>query len=132
MDYGNDYIKMCEKADDIQKAWEAHCGDWLILDHHRRLVLLTSPNPELREDPLRMISVAFPQTFGYPFTDLKWREECIWLPRQDQLQTLSRLSWKAFDIECLKYDADTKEQAGIQVVMASNFNKKWQNDEWIA
>ena len=38
------------------------------------------------------------------------------LERQDQLQVLSGLSWQEFDKECLKYKADTKEQAGIQVV----------------
>ncbi|KKN03085.1 hypothetical protein LCGC14_1111120 [marine sediment metagenome] len=49
-------------------------------------------------------------TFQVEGNDLLW-----WLPRQDQLQILSGLSWKEFDKECLKYDAETKEQAGIQV-----------------
>ena len=41
----------------------------------------------------------------------------VQLERQDQLQILSGLGWKEFDKECLKYDAETKEQAGIQVVI---------------
>lgn len=43
--------------------------------------------------------------------------DTVWLPRQDQLQLLSGLTWQEFDKECLKYDAETKEQAGIQVVI---------------
>ncbi len=46
------------------------------------------------------------------------KEEATQLERQDQLQILSGLGWREFDKECLKYDAETKEQAGIQVVIA--------------
>lgn len=49
--------------------------------------------------------------------------EAIWLPRQDQLHSLSKLSWKEFDKECGKYDVPTKEQAGLKVVMKLLFDK---------
>ena len=57
--------------------------------------------------------------------------EKVWLPRQDQLQILSGLSWQEFDKECLKYDAETKEQAGIQAVMKEKYNKVWDGERWI-
>jgi len=57
--------------------------------------------------------------------DLLW-----WLPTQDRLQVLSGLSWQEFDMECLKYDTPTKEQAGIQVVMKEN-NRVWDGERWI-
>lgn len=56
----------------------------------------------------------------------------IWLPRQDQLHLLSKLSWQKFDWECAnQYPlAITKEQAGIQVVM-SQFKKEWKDNKWV-
>ena len=57
--------------------------------------------------------------------DLLW-----WLPRQDQLQIISGMTWQDFDAECRKYDMGTKEQAGICVIMESKYRKKWQNNDW--
>ena len=55
----------------------------------------------------------------------------IWLPTQVQLQIISGLSWKDFDMECLKYEANTKEQAGIQVAMFELRQKKWNGEDWV-
>jgi hypothetical protein len=77
----------------------------------------------------------------------------VWLPRQDQLQEMSRLNWVEFDRQCrekvefhisgdnifgvkensrLNYNGDeTKEEIGLRVVMEILYNKKWDGEGWI-
>lgn len=57
-------------------------------------------------------------------------QDAVQLERQDQLQIISGLTWKQFDVKCQRYDSDTKEQAGLQAVMAVVYKKTWQNNEW--
>ena len=112
MDCGVEYIKMCEKAVEIQKQSpfnpfdEVECDTDQYGSFYRlqgdRIEVLHWDNDEGGDI-----------VGGYKETYLG----LVWLPRQDQLQILSGLSWKEFDKECLKYDAETKERAGIQVVI---------------
>ena len=62
---------------------------------------------------------------------IKNSPKLVWLPREDQLQILSGLSWREFDKECLEYEAETKEQAGIQVVLKRLYDKVWCEDKWV-
>jgi len=60
-------------------------------------------------------------------------ESYIWLPRQDQLQEISGLSWALFDKACIQREyvfSTTKELAGIQVVMKEKHNKEWSGEKW--
>lgn len=134
MDCDSVYIKMCEKAEEIQQLWKPAGGDWYIFDYHnttrtsrdfkkqlwgdkdetwRRIEILCYRPSELKD---WWISTGGGSSLVKSAADMV-REHSIWLPRQDQLQILSGLTWQEFDKECLKYDAETKEQAGIQVVM---------------
>jgi len=115
MDTSETYIKMCEKADEIQEGWKRSYGDYYLWKYRTGKYSRYHINPCLYDIP------------GY---HPKSRQN-IWLPRQDQLQTASGLSWQEFDKECLKYEADTKEQAGIQVVMQEKFHKAWNGEGWI-
>lgn len=97
MDVSSDYIKMCD-CEEIQEH-EKKPLDWSgIQDHYYKGIY--------------HYGILTDGSYTY------WTgSHFVWLPRQDQLQLLSGLSWQEFDKECLKYDVDTKEQAGIQVVM---------------
>ena len=57
-----------------------------------------------------------------------YRDEAIYLPRQDELQVLSDLVWRLFDYKCLEYQGDTKEQAGIRLVMYEKYQKQWDEE----
>ena len=67
-------------------------------------------------------------------------DNCIWLPRQDQLQDMLNhhpFSWDYFDKECARMSwiptkgvSTTKEQAGLMVVMFQSYNKTWNGKEW--
>lgn len=96
MDTSKEYILMCEKAREIQKLAKWDVGSWYWCAHSKRIIIRIQ---------------------RYPFSKQHTRLYRIWLPRQDQLQLLSRLSWQEFDKECLKYNLPTKEQAGLQVVL---------------
>ncbi len=126
MDYGKDYIEMCEKAEEIQllRREESHLdtdkwqdGDFwtTVFNTDGRDAFVAYRGNDAWAD--------VPHYLPHPF-------ECIWLPRQDQLQIISGLSWKQFDIECQEYNTDTKEQAGIRVVMKCKFKKNWSHGDW--
>lgn len=62
-------------------------------------------------------------------------------PTQDQLQEMSGYTWQEFDLLCLgtaaRYkassilpDIETKEQAGLVVVMLEKHNKVWNGENW--
>jgi len=57
----------------------------------------------------------------------------LWLPRQDQLQAISGMTWVQFDGDCItKYSHfPTKEQAGIQVFMVEKHGKTWDGAKWL-
>lgn len=82
------------------------------------------------------------------------RDNCVWLPRQDQLQDMVlgiKNSWNKpnyltielrefidkqidgdimdYTIE-IKYSYDTMEQLWLAFVMYENYNKKWINNKW--
>ncbi len=111
MDKSQVYILMCQKAEEIQslRREERHLdsgkwqeGDfWVWGDSSNDVAVVHHCNDAWMDEP---------EYLHHP-------TECTWLPRQDQLQIISGLSWKEFDVECQKYDMDTKEQAGICVVM---------------
>jgi len=64
-------------------------------------------------------------------------EGIVWLPTQGDLQGMSGLDWWVFDEYCIATDnrcgvyAETKEQAGIQVVMKEKYKKIWSGEDWI-
>jgi hypothetical protein len=121
MDISSEYIKMCEKAEEIQ-AMKPHSffdggielerGDYYYNVQSRKTGVQTS----------------------------SWRNfRNLWLPRQDQLQEM------AFDkvtIDCLEGfrlffihfqdNFDTMEQLWLAYVMKTKFSKTWNGEEWVA
>jgi hypothetical protein len=104
MDVSLVYIKICEKAVEIQKAWKPTGGDYYL--HNYRGTTGFSPEMEniIWPDDEKFIKV---EILCYQPTDTKdfWmytngtdsrvgsaqdllKHHCIWLPRQDQLQEI--------------------------------------------
>ena len=137
MDTSREYIKQCEQAKKIQDKWKPQVGDYIwrkytalgeeidsqIWSADKMVEIIILHFKSSVEGYWAAITQDGEERIFKTSEDL-YKQTCVWLPRQDQLQVLSGLSWQEFDKACLKCDADTKEQAGIQVVMASNFNKK--------
>ena len=127
MDTSETYIKMCEKAEEIQKIrveseyWEE--GDWLFRSGK---VLACGWNA------------------GY-FEGWLWPQKGdIWLPRQDDLQEMVK-PLELYAFYHWVYRADQRdgdylpdcnkvytsmEQLWLAFVMSEKYNKVWNGEEW--
>ncbi len=119
MDTSETYIKMCD-CPEIQEQHEYRHGGYFVAGGTDKT-----------------------QPFMTSDMDGNWyikpdRMRTIWLPRQDQLQEMSGLTWHDFDIlswACAWDDGKatqipTKEVAGIMAVMQHRHAKVWTGTEW--
>lgn len=113
MDKSKEFILMCEKAEEIQNLWSPTVGDYHTCYKWKEVHTVEF---DYESDEPKIVGIR-------PY---------IWLPRQDQLQTFSGLSWQEFDWRCAnEYPLTiTKEQAGIQVVMKEKYKKVWTGKDW--
>jgi len=160
MDTTEDYIKMCEKAEEIQKLWEPKRGD---------IVYDIADNKNIwRSRDWRIITTAFTLVEGNRFhidsyQDICQKEDYIWLPRQDQLQEMAiehrKLQYPNYDGEGkvigynyglsnllnsfngFMYDVgrgahskgmqDSMERMWLAFLMWVKFEKSWNGKEWV-
>ncbi len=157
MDTSEQYIKMCEKAEEIQKEWKPSVGDYI----RRKYTIFGEeidrtiwPDPEQSEEITILHYKS--QINGYFYACKKDGEErifntqeetekvtSIWLPRQDQLQEMVdnkpayHTSYGKFVGIVHFLDTNPKvycgspEQIWIQFVMKEKFGKVWDGKEWV-
>lgn len=114
------YILMCEKAEEIQSLAPE----------------FNPPNSDYFSE--RQVERANAVIFiGTDYWAAVPFAHYIWLPRQDQLQVLSGLSWYLFDKTCVTwatinsdYQRESKEIVGLRVVMKLNYKKQWVDSDW--
>lgn len=148
MDETEQYIKMMEKATKIQEEWKPKMDD--IIQYKGNIMFI-------HQQPIAQ-EVIFHQTelienWAYDFHDLIElykqpfvKEECFWLPRQDQLQELIEpkmstfLKWWRMNVSqlILKWDlieyfegAKTPEQLYLMFYMKSRCNEVWNGEDWV-
>lgn len=119
MDYSPEYIKMCRRAEEIQSIADNYHDQfsiscWYSPNHVQCKGHFSDWHMSYKYCPV--CRKGLKMTPEYIICHRMEGDKTTWLPRQDQLQVLSKLTWQEFDKECSKYDVDTKEQAGIQVV----------------
>lgn len=135
MDTSKEYIKMCEKADEIQKKW--------VLWKDKKLGTVKKGDffyDKLLES-VRVIMEPILLVKGVA-------ENSIWLPRQDQLQgmmkyndrkmgslhnlinfaTTMRIGTK--NRGSYYFEFNSMEQLWLAFVMKEKFNKVWDGKEW--
>jgi len=127
MDLSPEYIKMCEKAKEIQKGHKFVEGDYVqqIIDP---------------DDPAQVFMIHHENdAFG----------DVVWLPRQDELQAMvtkkhdekfKALEWVEVLEALIAYYESMKEktlnltqsweQVWLFYVMEEKFNKSWDGEEW--
>ena len=140
MDTSSRYVKMCEKAMEIQGLWTKQEGDWFEWEGHS--VCLGHYVPIDSGTISRGGHDHDSQHIDYG--------QCTWLPRQDQLQemlgqsarSLIRDFWDFNNISgtrdviesSRKYEYLQKftsiEQLWLAFVMKASYNKLWINGEW--
>ena len=118
MDCGSVYIKMCEKAEEIQQ---------LII-------------------PLKIIAPEYQSQYGADMSKSgNWFHLNIWLPRQDQLQAMVLDLYTQYDnlvqnmvSDCHAFSTnwqtyqrwDSFEQLWLAFVMKKRLGKVWSGTEW--
>ena len=111
MDTSETYIKMCEKAVEIQKIWNPTFGDWLQDEY----ISIVSDEELARENK---------------------KKNDVWLPRQDQLQEMVGCNPGNWIIWMDKFISDreyfyTLEQTWLAFVMKKKYGKIWNGEDWV-
>ena len=126
------FIKMCEKAEKIQKLWVPIIGDLtdmgIVLDIYRDNGVL---------------KISYTRNFQHHDTVQNHpKAYLVWLPRQDQLQKLTGIvsiptllsQFNEFVFENVKYASyfiDSCEMLWLAFVMKKRYNKTWNEGEWM-
>ncbi len=100
------YIKMCEQAEEIQKAWKP--VDWDIFAYRY-------------SKGLGMVW----EVIGVKNRHLYIRENCIWLPTQEQLQEMILIDKKYIDMFSLNNDLNDFMIDDLDKKTRSNMNEVW-------
>ena len=136
MDTSKEYIEMCEKAVEIQLLWAVEEGDFC-----------TDRDFQCRT-PVGCIDDGQAVGEGEEQDIEDWQHECIWLPRQDQLQDMIQGSqleviagftdWvfglpeyqTVTPTPCPSEQFTSMEQLWLAFVMSEKFGKFWNGEDW--
>jgi hypothetical protein len=143
MDTSETYIKMCEKATEIQTIWEVQGGDWYVdlitFVGERFVEIIGGHSPKWEYDE---------EEYNY----LSKKTRSFWLPRQDQLQEMFIQHWYKEEMEkfhaicfiqmmkewIINYASrghptkfPTLEQFYLVLCMDTICNKTWNGEDWV-
>ena len=137
MDETEVFIKMCEKAGEIQKLWVPIIGDLtdmgIVLDIYREENCLRSG----------VLKISYARNFLHHDTVQNHpKEYLVWLPRQGQLQKLTGIEsiptllsqFNEFvfgNVEYATQFIDSCEKLWLAFVMKKRYNKVWNEGEWL-
>jgi len=134
MDTSKEYILQCEKAVEIQKLHKMNTGDCYYQ---------TKDDSDYCEGAFTCWNGLRPNA-GYHDYDSWWYfpDDCIWLPKQDQLQEMVKTEkygcdknfWLLEDFMRWrnKYAEDnaSMEQLWLAFVMKEKYSKTWNGTDW--
>ncbi len=124
MDVSFKYVKMCEKAMEIQKPWIRETGDYYIYKYGK--------------DSKRKHSKVYVDPHIY-FEQPQGTKQGIWLPRQDQLQKIvGAHNVKSLRAIFLVRNEDyshlenytSMEQLWLALIMEKLYKKRWTGEDW--
>jgi len=136
MDISKEYIEACKKAEKIQYKHKYKEGDWFCWPG-KGVVCLGHYVPIWE-------NIVTPGGYDYDFQDIDY-SNCIWLPRQDQLQEITGtisilillddfhkfLDSDYYSVKCPGFYFNSIEQLWLAFVMKKKYNKIWTNKEWV-
>ena len=160
MDTSETYIKMSEKAEEIQKLWMPQEGDWFWVRGRNAKgeletmclssLAISSDHDTIYIPVLEELHAHFALEDELPkempidinkqtYTRFPLRY-FVWLPRQDDLQKMIEYEWtgdliRRFHIWGKRVGYQTQaiasmEQLWLAFVMKEKYNKVWANNEW--
>lgn len=130
MDRTKEYVLQCEKAWEIQKLWKPIIGDVFHASTSEKVEILSLIKNKYNAEWLYF------RKFGGISQD-----DCIWLPRQDDLQKMVLdnpfgLIIKLYTF-CNKREMPyweliaSMEQLWLAFVMKEKYQKTWDGKEWV-
>ncbi len=137
MDNSPIYIKMCEKAYEIQRLWKPKAGDIGVcpkacFDYFKSPSVLLTVECELNKYRL---------WFDVPDDNYISKESSVWLPTQAQLQEMVKDPYiHGQTLACGLYhwiqkhdprEPMSMEQLWLAFVMFEKYNKTWNGEKWI-
>lgn len=141
MNFTERYIKMCQKAKEVQEGWKRQIGDYVAFPVNGDYVISIITN--LQEDSYPpVITVVDIKTMKQTtISALHVWHPAIWLPTVDQLIELYygtpnvKAREVATDLDCFvdpDWTVDLKE-ALLRMIMDLKYNKLWndEDEEWI-
>jgi hypothetical protein len=135
MDLSKKYIKMCKKAEEIQREWRPRIGDFIYdIDYKKIYVITGNPMDELYEVTKPIL-----------VNETNFKERDIWLPRIDQLQEMLlstdlSIEWQVILDEFYEFlhllstpIFTSMEQLWLAFVIWEKYKKAWNNEkeEWV-
>ena len=138
MDKSLKYIKMCEKAIEIQRLWVQNHGDVFFTETGGIVYWISSIHK------LQKVKKGFVITAK---NDVIHLSKVTWLPRQSQLIEMAQVTGRSYgrvlqdffnwaDTPYGKHDEPAKkifpsmEQIWIAFLMQKKYGKKWKDSEW--
>ena len=124
MDTSIEYIKMCERAEEIQEKWKPTIGDFYWDKRYERTGIIQAG--DIVEEHIENIT--------------EFRHEFIFTPRQDQLQAMIGLGFVTLfnDLFELAHKNIKKighgltiDQLHLMLLMHELYQKKWNSEEWV-
>jgi len=140
MDTSLQYIKFCEKAEEMQIGWLPQEWDFIFCNSAGCLCSYSRYKN-------------LPRLVGKPNIPASWSKfkiDHIWLPRQDQLQEMVKRSdyspklhdgnlllvsifkdWVKDNWQSLLASENSMEQLWLAFVMEERWNKYWNGENWV-
>ncbi len=144
MDVSPEYVKMCEKAEEIQNSGYSPVGSFTLRPLPEHIKVLTIWQHQY-SGQYNHYDLALDQG-GHYWLIPPIIAPCIWLPRQDQLQEMV----KVITIEDLRFcgllvgwddgsvdhttnlkDTSSLEQLWLSFVMKERWDKIWDGENWV-
>lgn len=138
MDKSRRYIRLCDRADEIQRLWHQSYGDFYLDEKDRITCWIGEPGQVKR----------FKKGFAISAEgDVIRLAKHVWLPRQNQLIEIAQVRGRTYDSVVLDFYNWTKtgydtrsrlpgklfpsmEQIWMGYVMHRKFGKKWIDSCW--
>lgn len=130
----DNYIKMCEQAEEIQKLCQYKKGDWVYFIKPKKVTLRGVDELYCREEEIEAL------------TRENKNNELKWLPTQEQLQemvdwkeyTISiewnsepyKFYWKQDPLEMYGANGDSLNEVWLMFVMHEKYHKVWTGEKW--
>jgi len=130
MDTSKEYIEMAKRAVEVQGLWKPSKGDAYIIG---------GAMPGDKHFGVTYLGCCWQKCSGCRFEVEELKYECVWLPRQDQLQDmidkpLANLTKRFYDYlktTGFEVNLNSMEQLWLAFVMHEKYQKKWGGQDWI-